>query len=275
MKRHEMDITEAQIPGTDIAYLRAGRGRLGSPPVILVHGAYTDGHMWTRNLLPYLAARGFAVYAIHLKAPGWGPLTLWRYTLGSYVRRLRRLADHVGDPPVLIGHSMGGLVIQKYLSRYPGEAAGAALLASLPPFGLRHTLTNMLRRPRLLLAYMMITFLPSLVRRLPGDPPPGLLSARVPAADRAYFGTLLQRESFLALAHTLRPGVREGAVRQVPLWVCGADQDNLALPADVRDTAARYHVKAVIRPESGHFLVLEPDWTEMAEELVAVLLRPA
>ena len=38
-----------------------------------------------------------------------------------------------GDEPVVVGHSMGGLVVQKYLER--STALGAVLLASVPAAG--------------------------------------------------------------------------------------------------------------------------------------------
>ena len=44
------------------------------------------------------------------------------------------MASQLPAPPVLIGHSMGGMVAQKYLESH--EAAGLVLMASVPPQGL-------------------------------------------------------------------------------------------------------------------------------------------
>ena len=41
---------------------------------------------------------------------------------------------------ILVGHSMGGLVVQKYLEQNPAQ--GAALMASFPPQGTLHGLAR-------------------------------------------------------------------------------------------------------------------------------------
>lgn len=261
------------LPGSDIGYLRAGPVTAQRPPVILVHGAFTHGRMWATNLLPYLAAQGYPVYAIHLKNPDRGVATLLSYSLTAYCRRLRQLAVHVGGRPLLIGHSMGGLVIQQYLSQYPGQAAGAGLLASLPPWGLKHTLGYMLRHPDLLLAYIVVTLAPGLARRSRRRPPRGLLSLRVGPRAVAYFQGLLARESVFALAQAVAPPIDRAAVARVPLYICGAELDNLALPADVQRMAKGYGVPARILPDTGHFLVLEPGWEAVVEEMMRALTK--
>ncbi len=51
----------------------------------------------------------------------------------------------IGEPVILVGHSMGGLVVQHYLGR-AGKAAGvraAVLLSSVPPSGLASSAMHM------------------------------------------------------------------------------------------------------------------------------------
>ena len=51
------------------------------------------------------------------------------------------------------------------------------------------------------------------------------------------------------------------------LLVMGADDDRIAIPDDVRATAAHHGVAAKILPGMGHMLMLEPDWREAADAL--------
>ncbi|NDP38037.1 MAG: alpha/beta hydrolase [Rhodoferax sp.] len=72
---------------------------------------------------------------------------------GSPAFALDRLADYVGDvaqvarqlsaAPIVIGHSMGGLVVQKYLQMH-GAPAGV-LMASIPPTGVLRTALHLAR----------------------------------------------------------------------------------------------------------------------------------
>ncbi|MEM7656413.1 MAG: alpha/beta hydrolase [Bacteroidota bacterium] len=260
-------ITPIQLPNTNLHALKAGPESSDLPPVILVHGAFCDGRMWRGNFLEYVAKQGHPTYAIHLKDPNRKPIrTLFSYSLKAYALRLRQWVEYVGKPPILIGHSMGGLVIQKYLSLFPGTAVGAGLLASLPPFGMKNTLLGMLKAPDLLLTYLVLTFAPTLAQR-GGKEPRGLLSDRVLPEQRRRFSKLLVQESMLALTHCVAPGIDQKSVAATPLQIWGAELDNLALPKDVQRMAELYGVEAQILPNTGHFLVYEPEWEEIAASM--------
>ena len=56
------------------------------------------------------------------------------HTINDFVDDLVKVVSQIDEPPVLIGHSMGGFVVQKYLEHH--QAAGVVLLCSVPPQGL-------------------------------------------------------------------------------------------------------------------------------------------
>ena len=56
------------------------------------------------------------------------------HSIADYVEDITRVVDWLGESPILIGHSMGGFVLQKYLEHH--EATAAVLLCSVPPQGL-------------------------------------------------------------------------------------------------------------------------------------------
>lgn len=97
--------------------------------VLLVHGAGGDSYQWLPTLLPALWQAGFSVCAPTLPGHGRG---------GDPARaRLDDLLACVADsakafePTLMVGHSMGGYLVQRHLETHP--AAQAVLLASLPP----------------------------------------------------------------------------------------------------------------------------------------------
>src|SRR5690606_41308628 len=53
---------------------------------------------------------------------------------------------------ILVGHSMGGMVVQKYLERH--EARAAVLMASVPPSGLTGSVARLMTTDPLLLLRM-------------------------------------------------------------------------------------------------------------------------
>lgn len=259
-----------------IEYLHDSPENPSKSPILLIHGAYNNAFIWQHNFIPYLVEKGHPVYAIHLKKQETVShiKTLFSYSLKAYVKRLATLIEKIDGKPILVGHSMGGLVVQKYLSKYPGKVEGACLLASLPFFGLRNTLWGMIKRPSILLAYTILTLAPHLTRY--GKTPRGLLSKRVSDPQNLQqFQDSIQRESGIALTNCLFPGVNIEQVKKHPLLIFGASLDNLALEGDVRKTGKTYGTEAQIFTEAAHFLMMEPEWQDIADQISSLHEREA
>ncbi|RIX70552.1 alpha/beta fold hydrolase [Acidovorax cavernicola] len=92
-----------------------GAGRTG---VVLVHGYLCNRAFW-QPWQRLFAARGIPCIAVTLE-PAWGSMDDCVPDLDAAVRRM---AQATGRPPVLIGHSMGGLVIRAWL-RSRGAVVG-------------------------------------------------------------------------------------------------------------------------------------------------------
>ena len=110
-------------------------------PLLFVHGAWHGAWCWDEHFLDFFADQGYACYAPSLSGHGASPgRERLRWTgIQEYVRDVAEAAAQLPTQPVLIGHSMGGFVIQKYLEHH--TAAGAILVQSVPPTGvLRATL---------------------------------------------------------------------------------------------------------------------------------------
>jgi pimeloyl-ACP methyl ester carboxylesterase len=75
-------------------------------------------------------------YALSLRGHGGshGRDHLDWHSITDYIDDVKTVVDWLGETPVLVGHSMGGFVIQKYLEHH--EVPGVALVCSVPPQGL-------------------------------------------------------------------------------------------------------------------------------------------
>jgi pimeloyl-ACP methyl ester carboxylesterase len=105
-------------------------------PLVFVHGGYIGAWSWAEHFLAWFAARGFPVHALSLRGHGGssGRKRLHSFGLDHYVEDVALVVDSLPRRPVLIGHSMGALVVQKYLER--SSALAVALTCPVPPFGL-------------------------------------------------------------------------------------------------------------------------------------------
>lgn len=102
------------------------------PPVLLVHGAYHGAWCW-EHWTERLVAEGRAVHALDLRGHGGlVPDAAFR-TAGAdeMVADVVAAIDAIGAPPLVVGHSMGGLIV--VLAILQRETAGLLLLCPSPP----------------------------------------------------------------------------------------------------------------------------------------------
>ena len=87
-------------------------------PMLFVHGVFHAAWCWDANFLDFFAERGFRAVAVSLRGYGASPLSeqpLNSVTIADYVDDVRTTVETLDAEPVLVGHSYGGLVVQKYL----------------------------------------------------------------------------------------------------------------------------------------------------------------
>jgi len=246
---------------------RAPAGEAHPTPLLFIHGAYTAAWCWEEHFLPFFAEAGYAAYAVSLSGHGGSPgrKHLDSFSISDYVRDVAAVAAALSAPPVLIGHSMGGFVVQKYLEDH--VAPGAVLMCAVPPQGL------------LSAGLGMMFSKPDLMRDLNGMMSGGKASletlrealfAQPVAVDdlkRYYKGS--QAESHRAIWDMSLFGMpRTARVKRTPLLVQGAEFDNLIPASLVEMTARSYDVEAHVFPGMGHGLMLERDWKKPARQIL-------
>jgi pimeloyl-ACP methyl ester carboxylesterase len=145
-------------------------GPVDAPTLVLTHGAGANGSSWY-YLLRDLAAR-FRLVVWDL--PGLGHSRGPRnhdYSLEKHARDLEAVLDIAGEPVVLAGHSMGGMVLLTFCRLFPerlrAQVAGLALIDTSPTNPVRTTtasgLLRALQRPLLEPLLHLVVWLSPLV----------------------------------------------------------------------------------------------------------------
>ncbi len=250
----------------------------GSPkpnPLLLVHGAWHGAWCWQETFMPYFAGQGYHTYALSLRGHAGSPndrplrLTGARHYVQDVAQVAAQIAAEHPAPVLLIGHSMGGYVVQKYLEQHP--AAGAVLLASIPVTGVAPFL--LLRVPA-----QQPGTLPGLLLQMRGYPVVAtpqrakhwFYSDSVPLEQVQQIHPKLGDEAFLVVLDSLLlalPRPRRILARGVPLLVLGAQQDRIFRPWEQRRTARAYGTEAVIFPNMAHNMMHEQGWESVAERI--------
>ncbi|MEM7288194.1 MAG: alpha/beta hydrolase [Actinomycetota bacterium] len=232
-------------------------------PIVLIHGAWHGPWCWD-DVAADLRGRGHEVHEVTLPGhdhPG-DHRRIWN-RISQYVAAVEEMADSLPEPPVLVGHSMGGYTVQRSLETR--TAAAGVLVASVPWRGsLRPNLRAIRRRPgpTLLAAltadYSRMVADAELVRELFFTPetPEDVVGATV---DR------LQNESALAITTMAVRRIRTDRIT-TPMFVIGAEGDAVFTVAEQEELAAVYGVEADIMP-GGHDLMVDTTWPDLAARI--------
>ncbi|KAG6470651.1 hypothetical protein ZIOFF_071728 [Zingiber officinale] len=258
--------------GQKVAAAEEGRR---TPPLVFVHGSFHAAWCWAERWLPFFSDSGYDCYALSLlgqvKPHAASSLSKADTLLVGYVLESANLKGesdvplaatvagtlqtHSGDvadfirkevksPPVMVGHSFGGLIVQSYISNmedsfssdqsslsenhssYP-LLAGAALICSVPPTGNRYQ---------------------ELMK----------VSSKLPLFDLRKLNAALPVPS---------PG--KGKVK---LLILGASDDFIVDAKGLQETSRFYNVQPVCVSGVAHDMMLDSLW-EKGAQILLVWLR--
>jgi pimeloyl-ACP methyl ester carboxylesterase len=237
-------------------------------PLLFIHGAWHGAWCWTEHFLDYFAARGYTSHALSLRGHGTSPgRDRLRWTsLSDYVADVAQVASQMPVPPVVIGHSMGGAIVQKYLEVH--KAPAAVLLASAPPAGIMASCLRIARRQpgpvikvflRLSMYPMVST--PELARE-------ACFSSAISDDELTRFFNRLQDESFRAFLDMIMVNLPKPERIKAPVLVLGGASDTIFTTSEIEATAKAYHTRAVIFPEMAHDMMLETGWQSVADRII-------
>jgi pimeloyl-ACP methyl ester carboxylesterase len=240
-------------------------------PLLFIHGTLHTAACWDVHFLDYFAQHGYASHAINLrghgKSEGWERLRWTR--ISDFVDDVENAVKQLPSPPILIGHSMGGFIIQHYLEDH--DVPAAVLLSSASPAGLLPTAIRTARRQPRAFAQVNLTLslLPFIATpQLVGE---AFFSNDLPDELLVEYWKQTQDDSYMAFLDMVALDLPKRAKVKTPLLVLGAARDNMISPREIEATARAYNTQAEIIPDVAHNSMLELRWQSVAERILAWL----
>lgn len=245
---------------------------------VLIHGMWGTSDVW-RNWRPFLEARGWRTIAPSLRhhdaPPETPPPGLATTSLHDYVADLEASLRALPEKPVVIGHSMGGLIALLLCAK--GLAKAGVLLTPAPPASV------IALRPSNLLAFARIqarwAWWRKPHRATLGEALSHTFNTTDPR-DGTEIHAAFVHESGRALFEIALPwldGTKAATVDPrrvtVPLLFVAAEKDKLTPSGVVRLAARRFaHVSDYAEYKGqGHWVLGQPGWDRVATETVAWL----
>ena len=237
-------------------------------PLLFIHGTLHTAACWDVHFLDYFAEHGYAAHALNLRGHG--------NSEGREKMRWTRIADFVEDvanavrqlpsPPILIGHSMGGFIIQHYMEDH--DIPAAVLLSSASPAGLLPTAIRTAKREPWVFAKVNLTLSLKPMLATPELVGEAFFSKDLPKELLLEYWKQTQDDSFRAFLDMVALDLPKPEKVKTPLLVLGAARDNMIGPREIEATARAYHTHAEIIPDVAHNSMLEQRWESVAERIL-------
>jgi pimeloyl-ACP methyl ester carboxylesterase len=257
--------------------------------IVLIHGFWVTPRSW-ENWIAHYESKGYRVLApaypgfeVEVEALNADPTPIEKVTVPQIVERLASVIDGLDSPPILIGHSAGGVFTQLMLDR--GYGAAGVAINSAPTEGVKVVPLSQIRSSFPVLRnpanrhkavgltfdqwrYVFTnTFSEEEARRL-------YERYHIPASGRIFWGS--------ALAN-IHPGKDETYVdyendNRAPLLFVSGSKDHL-MPPKVQQSNAKHYKSAtiteIVEYDGPHLLPSSPGWEKIADYALAWALEKA
>ncbi|OAI48387.1 hypothetical protein AYO44_07065 [Planctomycetaceae bacterium SCGC AG-212-F19] len=120
----------ATVNGSSIFFESQGEG----PPIVFVHGLGGTSNVWHAQRV--VLSRYFRVVTFDLTGSGRSDKTRRGYSIEGWADDVAALMDHLGlQDAVVVGHSMGTVIVQKFAAKHPQKAKAIVLAGALVELG--------------------------------------------------------------------------------------------------------------------------------------------
>lgn len=245
--------------------------------LLFVHGAFHGAWCWDENFLPYFAEKGYNSYAFSFRGhESDSPKNkkIDNYGLEDYMKDLKKVIMLLGVKPVLIGHSMGGAIIQMLMKYDPELLKGVVLISSTPHDGLSmSTSMRMLKngKKELKQLYKFSRGNVDLNTDEPDFPFDCFFSKELDMEKKKKYAMKMQVESIAVAKSFMRKIVSNPKKAEFPMFVTGGKNDWFLPNEDIKRTAEAYGAQFELIPGLNHDAMLDSNWKAMADRILVFL----
>jgi pimeloyl-ACP methyl ester carboxylesterase len=241
--------------------------RQHATPILMQHGMFHSAWCW-QWWQPLLAEWGWESVAVSLPGHGASPTQrqIETCTLDYYLGFLRAEVTRLEQPPVLMGHSMGGALTQWYL-KYVGDLPAAVLVAPwVSHSAVLDGLPLLLQLDPALLALVSMAWNSTPWIRSPERAARLFITEGALVTPEELHDHLGPESSLVVFQHNPPFWSPPDDIRTPLLWLTGAADAVISVKGATR-SAEFYQAAHIIVPDAGHNLMMEQSYWETARSI--------
>ncbi len=253
-------------------------------PIVFIHGLFQNNHSWD-NWKTYFKDRGFTVYAPSYPFHDGDPAYLRQYPDSGLVTlefdqvldHFNRMIDSLPVKPIVIGHSMGGLLMQKLIESErafmgiglaPANPRGVST-ADWRYFRSNFRMVNPLRSRNKVCRPPLRWFRYTFFNTLPDS-----------LASREYANYFVPESRRIAKSSTGKKQAINFSKPHAPMLFVAGENDNDLPPSLIFNNYKAYTDPNSVRqyhqfPGKSHYLASEPGWELVADYVHQWILQTA
>lgn len=241
--------------------------------IVMIHDMWVGGWYW-KNYAEYLEKNGYQCICPTLRFHDMYPNAppdpqLGTTSLLDYAADLEKEIQKLGEMPILIGHSMGGLLAQILGSR--GLAKAIVLLTPASPYGIRAL------KPSVVRSFWSVTtrwaFWTKPMRQTFGEAVYSMLHLLPVVDQKATFDRMVYESGRAAfeigywLLDSRKASYVDESKVTCPVLVIAGSEDRITPASVVRKVAFKYKAVSTYKEYNNHahWVIAEPGWEEIAE----------
>jgi pimeloyl-ACP methyl ester carboxylesterase len=241
--------------------------------IVFIHGMFQNERSWDK-WVTYFEAKGYKCLApawpLHEGDPAWlrtnMPADLGMLSLQTVTDAMENVVSDLAEPPILIGHSVGGLIVQLLVAK--GLAAAGVAIDSVAPNAMLAFDWGFMKNAALI------------TNPLKGDEPflqdletfhAGFCNKMSMEETKVAFDATTTHDSRNVLRDCMGEAGRvDLEMPHVPLLFIGGEDDEI-IPAKLNEKNAKSYTDGNSLKEfkefsgRGHFICGQPGWEEVAD----------
>jgi pimeloyl-ACP methyl ester carboxylesterase len=238
--------------------------------IVFIHGAWHGAWCWQDNFLSYFAEQGYDCYAPSLRAHGKSKSNknLKWMTISDYAEDVLSVVKDIKGDVFIMGHSMGGYVVQKFLEDNGHLIKKGVLIASVPSNGAKDKPSKTIKAIGFS-SFLKMNLTLDLAHCINTTQKARTLFFNPNTSDDIVnaAASKLQGESFFAYLGMLNKWLIKPQKIKTPLLIVSAGKDWFFPPNEQAELVKTYNAPQKMYAEAPHNLFATEGWQQVASDI--------